>query len=201
MFTGIITGIGEVSEVKGDSDLHLKIACDYDSDTIDIGASIACSGVCLTVVEKGQGPGKNWFRVDVSAETVSKTTAGTWGVGTHLNLERALKIGDELGGHMVLGHVDDVARIIGQKVIGDSQCFRFAVGKEFSRYIAPKGSVCLDGTSFTVNDVLNCEFDINIIPHTLAVTTWGKRDVGDTVNLEIDVIARYVARLYSETNN
>lgn len=201
MFTGIITGIGEVSEVKGDSDLHLKIACDYGRDTIDIGASIACSGVCLTVVEKGQEPGRTWFRVDVSAETVSKTTAGTWGVGTRLNLERALKIGDELGGHMVLGHVDDVARIIGRQVIGDSRCFRFAVGKEFSRYIAPKGSVCLDGTSFTVNDVGACEFDINIIPHTLAVTTWGQRDVGDTVNLEIDVIARYVARLNSETNN
>ena len=201
MFTGIITGIGEVMEVEGASDLHLKIACGYDPDTIDIGASIACSGVCLTVVEKGQGAEKAWFRVDVSAETVSKTTAGSWRAGTHLNLERALRAGDELGGHMVLGHVDDVAKILSRTQAGDSQQFRFAVGREFSRYIAPKGSVCLDGTSFTVNDVGTCEFDINIIPHTLAVTTWGNKDVGDTVNLEIDVIARYVARLNSETNN
>ena len=201
MFTGIITDIGEVVEVKGTTDLHLKIACDYDPDNIDTGASIACSGVCLTVVEKGRGPEKPWFKVDVSSETERKTTAGSWAVGTRVNLERALKMGDELGGHMVLGHVDGVAKIISCRKAGDSRQLRFSVGVDLSRYIAPKGSVCLDGTSFTVNDAGACEFDINIIPHTLAVTTWGDRDVGDSINLEIDVIARYVARLNSETNN
>ncbi len=195
MFTGIITDIGEVVEICGIADIQASIACRYDIETIDIGASIACSGVCLTVIEKGQ----DWFKVDISAETTSKTTAGSWTKGTQLNLERALKVGDELGGHLVSGHVDDLAEIIAVETVGDSQRFRFRVANEFARYIAQKGSVCLDGTSFTVNDVAGCEFDINIIPHTLAVTTWGNRQIGDNVNLEIDVIARYVARLNLET--
>ncbi len=199
MFTGIITDIGKVLGVDASSDMRAKISCMYDVDTIDIGASIACSGVCLTVVDKGQQGDKNWFKVDVSAETTSKTTAGSWAQGTRLNLERALKVGDELGGHMVSGHVDGVAEIIAVQSVGDSECFRFRVGKEFTRFIAPKGSVCLDGTSFTVNDVSTVEFEINIIPHTLQVTTWGDKRIGDKVNLEIDVIARYVARLNLET--
>jgi len=199
MFTGIITDLGEVLEVRGATDRQIKTACAYDPDTIDIGASIACSGVCLTVVEKGCDDDRNWFKVDISTQSISSTTAGAWGVGTVLNLERALKVGDELGGHMVLGHVDDVAEIIGLETVGESQRFRFQVAEEFSRLIAQKGSVCLDGTSFTVNDVSDCEFDINIIPHTLAVTTWGDKKIGDTVNLEIDVIARYVARMNVET--
>ncbi len=201
MFTGIITDLGEVVEVRGNTDRQLKIACTYDPDTIDIGASIACSGVCLTVVEKGREGARNWFKVDISAQSISSTTAGAWGEGTILNLERALKVGDELGGHLVSGHVDDVAEIIGLETVGESQRFRFQVMEEFSRFIAQKGSVCLDGTSFTVNDVSDCEFDINIIPHTLAVTTWGHKKIGDRVNLEIDVIARYVARMNVETKN
>jgi len=200
MFTGIITDMGEVVEVRGIADRHIKIACTYDRDTIDIGASIACSGVCLTVVEKGREGDQNWFKVDISAQSISATTAGAWGVGTILNLERALKVGDELGGHMVSGHVDDVAEIIGLETVGESQRFRFRVAEEFSRLIAQKGSVCLEGTSFTVNDVSDCEFDINIIAHTLAVTTWGHKKIGDKVNLEIDVIARYVARMNVETS-
>jgi len=195
MFTGIITDIGAILEIEGASDMQVKIACAYDVDTINIGASISCSGVCLTVIEKDRENNKNWFKVDVSAETSSKTTTGTWGEGTQLNLERALKVGDELGGHMVSGHVDDLAEIIAIDKIGESQRFRFRVTENLARYIAQKGSVCLDGTSFTVNDVSNHEFDINIIPHTLTVTTWGNCCVGDKVNLEIDVIARYVARL------
>jgi len=199
MFTGIITDIGNVLKVSGVSDRQVKIACSYDPDTIEIGASIACSGVCLTVIDKGRGDIKNWFKVDISAETISTTTAGSWTPDTLLNLERALKVGDELGGHMVSGHVDDVAEIVGLEGAGDSQRFRLSVDKTFARYIAQKGSVCLDGTSFTVNDVSASEFDINIIPHTLAETTWGAKAIGDKVNLEIDVIARYVARLNAET--
>jgi len=199
MFTGIITDIGTIIEVEGTSDIRATVSCDYDPDTIDIGASIACSGVCLTVVEKGRQDNLNWFKVDISAETISKTTAGQWSGGTRLNLERALKVGDELGGHMVLGHVDDVAEVIAVDTVGESRRFRFRLGKSFSRFVAQKGSVCLDGTSFTVNDVAGHEFDVNIIPHTLQVTTWGDSQVGDKVNLEIDVIARYVARLNSET--
>ncbi len=199
MFTGIITDLGEVVEVRGAADRQIKIACAYDADTMDIGASIACSGVCLTVVEKGREGDQNWFKVDISAQSISSTTAGAWAAGTILNLERALKIGDELGGHMVSGHVDDVAEIVGLETVGESQRFRFRVMEKFSRFIAQKGSVCLDGTSFTVNDVSDCEFDINIIPHTLAVTTWGHKKIGDMVNLEIDVIARYVARMNVET--
>ncbi len=199
MFTGIITDLGEVVEVSGTADRQIKIACAYAPDTIDIGASIACSGICLTVVEKGCDVEQNWFKVDISTQSISATTAGAWAAGTILNLERALKVGDELGGHMVSGHVDDVAEIVGLETAGESQRFRFRIKEEFFRFIAQKGSVCLDGTSFTVNDVSSCEFDINIIPHTLAVTTWGHKKIGDMVNLEIDVIARYVARMNVET--
>jgi riboflavin synthase len=199
MFTGIITDIGEVVEVGATTDMRAKISCTYDVDTIDIGASIACSGVCLTVVDKGRQSGKGWFKVDISVETIAKTTAGSWAAGTRLNLERALKVGDELGGHMVSGHVDGLAEIISVQSVGDSKCFRLSVAENFTRYIAQKGSICLDGTSFTVNEVSVCEFEINIIPHTLQVTTWGDKRIGDKVNLEIDVIARYVARLNSET--
>lgn len=199
MFTGIVSDIGEVKKLTGKNDLTATIACGYGVDTIDIGASIACSGVCLTVVEKGKtNDDRSWFSVDISAETIDKTMVGSWNPGTLLNLERALKVGDELGGHMVSGHVDCVADIIETENIGDSRKFRLEVGPEFARFIAQKGSVCLDGVSLTVNDVAGHRFDVNLIPHTLVATTWGKREVGDKVNLEIDVIARYVARLNEE---
>ena len=199
MFTGIISDIGEIKRLSGTGDLTAVIACGYDVDTIDIGASIACSGVCLTVTKKGRSAGhRTWFQVDISAETIDKTTAGQWVVGRRLNLERALKMGDELGGHMVSGHVDCVADILDVENIGDSRKFRLEVDREFALFIAQKGSVCLDGVSLTVNDVGGCMFDVNLIPHTLVATTWGRRDIGETVNLEIDVIARYVARLKEE---
>lgn len=199
MFTGIITDIGKVLDVKGASDIVAQIACTYDPDTLDIGASIACSGICLTVIDKGRDGDQAWFKVDISAETTRITSAGEWQTETLLNLERALKIGDELGGHLVSGHVDDLCQIVDVKDVGDSRCFRFRVEEKISRFIASKGSVCLDGTSFTVNDVEGCEFNINIIPHTLQVTTWGCKEKSDKVNLEIDVIARYVARLNAQT--
>ncbi len=200
MFTGIVTDVGRVVASEGTRDLQVKIASTYDIETIDIGASIACSGVCLTVIEKGLSEdGEPWFKVDVSAETIDKTTAGRWAKGYRLNLERALKIGDELGGHMVSGHVDGLAEIIEITADGKSRRIRFRVAREFAKFVAAKGSVCLDGTSLTVNDVEDCEYVVNIIPHTLEVTTWGIKKKGDNVNFEVDVMARYVARLNSET--
>jgi riboflavin synthase len=195
MFTGIITDIGEVLEIERRGDTRLRIGCGYDLDTIDLGASIACSGVCLTVVATGHSGTRGWFDVEMSAETLAKTTAGTWAPGTRLNLERALRVGDELGGHIVSGHVDGVAEVIDTRPDGASTRFTFAVPEALARFVAPKGSVALDGTSLTVNEVAGATFGVNVIPHTKAVTTWGTLRTGDRVNLEIDTLARYVARL------
>ena len=196
MFTGIVTDMGEVLAVEQQGDLRARIATSYPVDTIGIGASIACNGVCLTVIATGTTP-QGWFDVDISAETVSKTNIGRngWAPGRRINLERALKVGDELGGHIVSGHVDGVATIIEMHDEGDSTRFTFRAPKELAGFIAPKGSVALNGTSLTVNEVNGTDFGVNIIPHTKEVTTWGGAAVGDAVNLEIDTLARYVARL------
>jgi riboflavin synthase len=191
MFTGIITDIGRVTRLDRQGDLRATIATQYDMATVDIGASIACNGVCLTVVEKAAG----WFSVDASAETLSKTTLGGWTEGVRVNLERALRLGDELGGHIVSGHVDGLAEITSMRDEGGSTRFTFRISPALARFIAPKGSVALDGTSLTVNEVDGTSFGVNIIPHTKAHTTWGILQVGDRVNLEIDTLARYVARL------
>ena len=196
MFTGIITDIGEIIEVEQQGDLRARIGTAYDIDGIAIGASIACDGVCLTVIALGQSP-RNWFDVQISAESVSKTNIGRngWAAGKRLNLERALKVGDELGGHIVSGHVDGVADLIAMQDEGDSTRMTFRAPEDMARFIAPKGSVALNGTSLTVNEVNGREFGVNIIPHTQTVTTWGGSAVGDAINLEIDTLARYVARL------
>ena len=191
MFTGIITDIGTVRAVRKAGDTRFEITTGYDLGTVDMGASIACNGCCLTVIEKGP----DWFAIQASAETLSKTTLGDWATGTRINLERALKIGDELGGHIVSGHVDGLGEIVSITPEGDSQRFRFRVPHELARFIAPKGSVAIDGTSLTVNEVEGNVFGVNIIPHTQAVTTWGTMKVGQRVNIEIDMLARYVARL------
>lgn len=199
MFTGIVTDMGEVIAIERRGDTRLTIATAYDPETIALGASIACSGCCLTAVETGRlEDGRGFFAVDASAETLTRTTLGNWRIGTRINLERPLKMGDELGGHVVSGHVDDVGEIVSIVPEGDSLRFRFRVSPQIARFIAPKGSVSLDGTSLTVNEVDGSEFGVNIIPHTQAVTTWGKARAGDRVNVEIDMLARYVARL-SET--
>jgi riboflavin synthase len=196
MFTGIITDIGEVIAVEKRGDTRLTIATGFDPDTIALGASIACSGCCLTAVETGRlQDGRGFFAVDASAETLARSTLGSWRIGTCINLERPLKMGDELGGHIVSGHVDDVGEIVSFSPEGDSLRFRFRVSPAIARFIAPKGSVSIDGTSLTVNEVEGSEFGVNIIPHTQAVTTWGKAKAGDRVNVEIDMLARYVARL------
>ena len=191
MFTGIITDIGRIRTLENRGDLRARIETGYDTAGIEIGASIACDGVCLTAVALGG----DWFDVDISAETVSKTNIGDWAEGGRINLERALKVGDELGGHIVSGHVDGVAEIIEMKDEGDSTRVTLRAPEDLARFIAPKGSVALNGTSLTVNDVDGCDFGINFIPHTKEVTTWGDAGVGDLVNLEIDTLARYVARL------
>tara|TARA_R110002124_G_scaffold121458_1_gene279794 strand:+ start:52 stop:651 length:600 start_codon:yes stop_codon:yes gene_type:complete len=194
MFTGIVTDIGEVLETEQKGDLRARIGTGYDVDSIDIGASIACDGVCLTVVALGHAP-RNWFDVQISAETVSKTNLATWMPGKRLNLERALKVGDELGGHIVSGHVDGLAEVVAARKEGDSIRVTFRAPHALAGFIAPKGSVALNGTSLTVNEVNGTDFGINFIPHTQAATTWGNIAVGDRVNLEIDTMARYVARL------
>lgn len=194
MFTGIITDLGEVLALEQRGDLRARIATGYDVETIDLGASIACDGVCLTVVATGTGP-RGWFDVEISAETLSKTTIGGWHPGRGLNLERALRVGDELGGHIVSGHVDGVAGIVAMQEEGASTRFTFRAPEALAGFIAPKGSVALNGTSLTVNEVTGAEFGVNIIPHTKEVTTWGQARVGDLVNIEIDTLARYVARL------
>ena len=191
MFTGIVTDLGEVRALRQAGDLHARIGTGYDTKTIDIGASIACDGVCLTVT----GLGADWFEVDISAETVSKTNVARWEVGQKLNLERALRLGDELGGHIVSGHVDGVAEVVSVTEDGGSTRIGFRAPEGLARFIAPKGSVALNGTSLTVNEVDGVTFGVNLIPHTKAVTTWGDTAVGDLVNLEIDTLARYVARL------
>jgi riboflavin synthase len=197
MFTGIITDMGEVLAIERRGDIAVRIATSYDLAGIAIGASIACDGVCLTVVALGDSP-RPWFGVDISAETVSKTNIGGargWAPGQRLNLERALRLGDELGGHIVSGHVDGVAEVVGLRDEGDSTRVTFRAPAALARFIAPKGSVALNGTSLTVNEVAGSDFGINLIPHTKAVTTWGQVRLGDMVNLEVDTMARYVARL------
>ena len=196
MFTGIITDIGEILEIEQRGDLRARIATNYDVDGIDIGASIACDGVCLTVIALGSQP-RPWFDVEISAETVNVTNIGRngWAAGKRINLERALKVGDELGGHIVSGHVDGQAEVISMTVEGDSTRVLFRGPEDLARFIAPKGSVALNGTSLTVNEVHGRDFGINLIPHTQTVTTWGDVQVGDAINLEIDTMARYVARL------
>ena len=193
MFTGIITDIGEVREVQQRGDLRARIGTSYDTSGIDIGASIACDGVCLTVIELGA----DWFDVEISAETVSKSNiaASNWSQGRRLNLERALKVGDELGGHIVSGHVDGVAKVTAIQDEGDSTRVTLRAPDALAKFIAPKGSVALNGTSLTVNEVNGLDFGINFIPHTKTATTWGDAQVGDAINLEIDTLARYVARL------
>lgn len=198
MFTGIITDVGRISELAQEGDLRARIETAYDVTGLDIGASVACDGVCLTVIAKGQTP-KGWFEVQVSAESIGKTTIATWTTGRRVNLERALRVGDELGGHVVSGHVDGTARIVAIREEGDSTRVTFEAPTGLARYIAPKGSVALNGTSLTVNEVEGTTFGINLIPHTKTVTTWGGVAEGDLVNLEIDTLARYVARLHEMT--
>lgn len=194
MFTGIITDIGTIVALEPSGDLRARIATRYPGASIDLGASIACDGVCLTAVARGDADGRGWFDVDISAETLSKTTIGGWSMNRAVNLERPLKLGDELGGHIVSGHVDGMAEIIGMRDEGDSTRFMFEAPESLAMFIAPKGSVALNGTSLTVNEVDGNRFGVNIIPHTKEVTTWGAARVGDKVNLEIDTLARYVAR-------
>lgn len=195
MFTGLITDIGEILEIRQQGDTWLKIACSYDPETIAEGASICCSGTCLTALERVREDGRSWFSVEASQETLDKTTLGSWQVGTKINLERSLCLGDELGGHLVSGHVDGIGVITAIEPEGASKRFSFKVPEELAKFIAPKGSIALNGTSLTVNEVSGAEFGVNLIPHSLEVTTWGHAAVGDQVNVEIDMLARYVARL------
>lgn len=191
MFSGIIGDLGEVRAIEGGGDTRLVIATRLDLTDAAIGASIACSGPCLTVVEKGP----DWFAAMVSAETMACTTLASWRVGTKVNLERALRLGDEFGGHIVLGHVDGLARILDRRPDGDSLRFSFAAPPHLAPAIAAKGSIALDGVSLTINEVEGARFGVNIIPHTQTCTSFGTARIGDRVNLEIDVLARYVARL------
>ncbi|MGB0608726.1 MAG: riboflavin synthase [Paracoccaceae bacterium] len=202
MFTGIVTDIGEIIELEQRGDLRARIKTAYPTADIALGASIACDGVCLTVIELGD----DWFEVEISAETISKTIIGypgqnrksvAWHIGRNVNLERALRVGDELGGHIVSGHVDGVAQIVQLEVVGDSTEVLLEAPKELAKYIAIKGSVTLNGTSLTVNKVDGNCFGINFIPHTKTVTTWGQMELGDAVNIEVDTLARYVDRLHA----
>lgn len=193
MFTGIVTDIGIVRSVEQRGDLRLTIDCSYDMDTVDLGASIACSGACLTVVDKGE----DWFAVDISGETISKTAPGLWSEGARLNLERALRVGDELGGHIVTGHVDAVATVTDANEVGGSIDVRVEAPRAFGGAIAPKGSITLDGVSLTVNEVNARTFSVTLIPHTLAMTTLSELEAGSLLNLEVDLVARYVARFLS----
>jgi riboflavin synthase len=197
MFTGIVTDIGTVVSVAAlPQGVRLRIETAYDPATIEIGASISCAGVCLTVVAlPGQGSNQRWFEVEAWEEALRLTTASRWSLGTRLNLERALKIGDELGGHIVSGHIDGMAEIVARGDEGDAVRFTLQAPRELAKFIAPKGSVALDGTSLTVNEVEGTRFDVLLIHHSLSVTTWGDRRVGDRVNLEVDTMARYAARL------
>jgi riboflavin synthase len=191
MFTGIITDLGEVIDITGKGDVLLRIRTSFALDQVPIGASIANNGVCLTVIERGD----DWFAVQASAETLAKTTLATWKSGTKVNLERALKVGDELGGHIVSGHVDGVAKVVAIRPENESLRYTFEVPRELAPFVAPKGSVALDGVSLTVNEVDGARFGVNIIPHTQKVTTFGTYVPGSPVNMEIDMLARYVARL------
>jgi riboflavin synthase len=200
MFTGIITDIGEVIAVepRGEGLARLTIACGYDPDSIGVGASIACNGICLTVVARGKAGNRRWFAVEAAAETLRLTTVGNWRRGTRINLERALKIGDELGGHMVAGHADGLAGVVTRENLTDMARFTLRAPQALTRFIAAKGSVALDGVSLTVNEVADDTFSMLIIPHTLKVTTLGSLAAGDAVNLEVDLMARYVARLMEQ---
>ncbi len=199
MFTGIVTDLGEIIDIRQAGDLRARIACAKGTAHAEIGASIACDGVCLTVVAHGEiggeAKGLGWFDVDVSAETLSKSNLDLWEPGRRVNLERALRVGDELGGHIVSGHVDGLAEVLSVTDEGDSTRIRFRAPHALARFIAPKGSVALNGTSLTVNEVEGDEFGVNLIPHTKEVTTWRNVAAGDRINLEIDTLARYVARL------
>ncbi|GAA0475479.1 riboflavin synthase [Parasphingorhabdus litoris] len=196
MFTGIVSDIGTITKVEERGDLRLIISCHYDMSSVDIGASIACSGACLTVVDKGS----DWFAVDISAESISKTAKSMWEEGNKLNLERALKVGDELGGHIVTGHVDAVGDVVSVETEGDSHPVRIHAPAEIAPYLAPKGSITVDGISLTVNTVDDqadgsAIFGLNIIPHTASVTTFADLEAGNQVNLEIDILARYLSRM------
>ncbi len=197
MFTGIVTDIGLIEAVRPrPKGVRLRVGTNYDPASIAIGASISTAGVCLTVVElPGEGSNRNWFEVEAWEEALRLTTAGEWTLGTRVNLERALKIGDELGGHIVSGHVDGIAEIVAREEEGEAVRFTLEAPSHLAKFIAPKGSVALDGTSLTVNKVEGARFDVLLIHHSLAVTTWGERKAGDRVNLEIDTMARYAARL------
>ena len=202
MFTGIVTAIGTIARVEERGDLRLRIACPYDPAAIAIGASIACSGCCLTVVARGGTPGDAWFEVDVSSETVARTAPGRWQQGRRLNLEQALRLGDELGGHIVTGHVDEVGRIAVRTEAGGSTRLEVLGSARLAPYVAEKGSITVDGVSLTVNEVGDepggdVRFSLNIIPHTAQVTTLGALAEGDRVNLEIDTLARYLQRMQS----
>ena len=199
MFTGIITDIGSILESHDKGDLQFKIGCNYSLSSITIGGSIAHDGICLTVTDKGSLNNKNWYSVEVSSETLSKTIIdkgeNAWRVGKLINLERSLKIGDELGGHIVTGHVDGVAEIVDIAEVGQSTNFKFRAPTHLSQFIATKGSIALNGTSLTVNEVVANRFQVNLIPHTKRKTTWDELEIGHKVNLEIDTLARYVGRL------
>jgi riboflavin synthase len=202
MFTGIVTAIGTIASAQQRGDMRLRITAPLDPARIDIGASIACSGVCLTVVERGGTAGDAWFEVDVSGETISRTVAAMWQEGAKLNLEPSLRLGDELGGHIVTGHVDSVGEVVLVRQEGGSWKIAIRARAEMAPFIAEKGSITVNGVSLTVNDVRDradgmCDFLLNIIPHTAEVTTLGELAVGDTVNLEIDVLARYLKRMQS----
>ncbi|WP_428028089.1 riboflavin synthase [Altererythrobacter sp.] len=200
MFTGIVTAIGTIRSVEQRGDMHLTIAAPLDPAKIDIGASIACSGVCLTVVERGGSDGDAWFAVDVSGETASCTVPGMWAEGASLNIEPSLRVGDEIGGHIVTGHVDSVGEVVSVSPEGDSHRVTIRAPSSMAPYIAPKGSITVNGVSLTVNTVEDqpggaCDFSLNIIPHTAEVTTLGTLEAGARVNLEIDVLARYLKRM------
>ena len=202
MFTGIVTAIGTIRETRQSGDLRAVVACPFDPASIAIGASIACSGVCLTVVDRAGVNGDAWFAVDISAESVARTVSGRWKEGARLNLEPALKLGDELGGHIVTGHVDGVGCVVAIDPEGDSRRITFSAPGDLAPYLAPKGSITVDGVSLTVNTVADqpdgtCHFSVNIIPHTTEVTTLGDLSEGSKVNLEIDVLARYLQRMQS----
>ena len=190
MFSGIVTDVGRVRSVESRGDTRIVVATAYDTATIEVGASVCCSGACLTVVATGGG----WFAVDVSAETLARTTLGDWQAGRRINLERSLRVGDEVGGHFVLGHVDAVSELRAAAEEGDSQRLEFSIPEGLDRLIAAKGSVALDGVSLTVNEVTDESFGVNIVPHTQRATTLGEARVGQLVNLEVDTIARYLAR-------
>ena len=202
MFTGLVSDVGEIAGIEQRGQLRrVRILCQYPAASIAMGASIACAGTCLTAVGIGEAGNRTWFEVDAGAETLALTNAADWHMGQKINLERSLKIGDELGGHMVSGHVDGLAEIVARRDFDGMAQFELAAPSNLSRFIATKGSVCLDGTSLTVNSVAGDVFSILLIPHTLSVTTWGASKVGDKLNLEVDVMARYAARLAEKPGN